>query len=57
MHMRITSSFNANNFTKIIAVVKLFNAVTKHQKEVDSKLKKATTEVKKDKGIFSLLFC
>ncbi|XP_065070795.1 RRP15-like protein [Rhopilema esculentum] len=35
-------------------VVKLFNAVTKHQKEVDSKLKKATTEVKKDKVIDSM---
>ena len=32
-------------------VVKLFNAVYKHQKELDAKLKTAPTEAKKAKGI------
>ena len=32
-------------------VVKLFNAVNKHQKELDTKLKAAPTEAKKAKGI------
>ena len=32
-------------------VVKLFNAVNKHQKELDAKLKTAPTEAKKAKGI------
>jgi len=35
-------------------VVKLFNAVTKHQKEMESKLKKAPTQMKKDKVIGSV---
>eukprot|EP00112_Aurelia_sp_Birch-Aquarium-sp1_P006206 Seg169.10 transcript_id=Seg169.10/GoldUCD/mRNA.D3Y31 product="RRP15-like protein" protein_id=Seg169.10/GoldUCD/D3Y31 len=35
-------------------VVKLFNAVAKHQKEIDSKLKKVSTEVKKDKVMDSM---
>lgn len=33
-----------------ISVVKLFNAVSKHQKEMESKLKSAPTEAKKSKG-------
>eukprot|EP00493_Phyllostaurus_siculus_P025824 UN26169 len=35
-------------------VVKLFNAVTKHQKETESKLKKASTIGKKDKVLESV---
>lgn len=37
-------------------VVKLFNAVNKHQKELDAKLKTAPTEAKKAKGIEKNLF-
>lgn len=33
-----------------ILVVKLFNAVSKHQKEMESKLNSAPTEAKKSKG-------
>ena len=32
------------------SVVKLFNAVSKHQKEMESRLKEAPTEAKKSKG-------
>jgi hypothetical protein len=35
----------------LCTVVKLFNAVNKHQKELDAKLKTAPTEAKKAKGI------
>ncbi|XP_031559678.1 RRP15-like protein [Actinia tenebrosa] len=35
-------------------VVKLFNAVSKHQKDTEAKLKKATTEVKKSKVMESM---
>ena len=34
----------------IFSVVKLFNAVSKHQKEMESRLKEAPTEAKKSKG-------
>ena len=37
-------------FVNLISVVKLFNAVSKHQKEVESKLSSAPTEAKKSKG-------
>ncbi|XP_001640769.2 RRP15-like protein [Nematostella vectensis] len=44
------------NLVKIATrgVVKLFNAVSKHQKEMDTKLSKATTETKKTKVMESL---
>ena len=38
-------------------VVKLFNAVNKHQKELDSKLKTAPTEAKKAKGTIYIMPC
>ena len=45
------SCYSANKWpVSSILVVKLFNAVSKHQKEMESKLKSASTEAKKSKG-------
>ena len=46
----ITAYFSNLLFFFLISVVKLFNAVSKHQKEMESKLNTAPTEAKKSKG-------
>jgi len=47
----LVSCCSANKWSASpISVVKLFNAVSKHQKEMESKLKSAPTEAKKSKG-------
>ena len=43
--------FFLSNFCALISVVKLFNAVSRHQKEMESKLTSAPTEAKKSKGM------
>lgn len=49
LHMGSYCSANKQPASSI-SVVKLFNAVSKHQKEMESKLTSAPTEAKKSKG-------
>lgn len=50
-YMYTVSYWSANKWpASSISVVKLFNTVSKHQKEMESKLKSAPTEAKKSKG-------
>lgn len=58
LYHKLTPPF-FSNFCALISVVKLFNAVSRHQKEMESKLTSAPTEAKKSKGmkISSLARC